>query len=217
MSKYNHNKLEIHSCVPQSQTEGPGLRFTIWVQGCSIRCEGCANIHMWEHGYGHLVDVNSLTEMIRETGGIEGVTVVGGEPFDQAEPLALLAKEVQRFGLGVIVFTGNIYEELLSNGSTHDHALLEYTDMLIDGPFQKEFVTYDLPWVGSGNQRYIHLSNRYSQFDLCEISNHLEIRFDAEKMKITINGMDNLDQLEKVFDRLRMKGVSLERREEKNV
>lgn len=194
--------IEVHSYIPCSRAEGPGLRFALWVQGCSIRCEGCANSHMWDRGKGQLMSVTDLLHVIEAANDIEGVTIVGGEPFDQAKPLALLARRVKERGLGVVVFTGYTYE-LLHHKSRPDHlALLKSTDLLIDGPFIKEMATLDLPWVGSSNQRYIRLTDRYAEFDLDRVKNCLEIRYDAENKKLVVNGMEQTSRVSRLIDRL---------------
>jgi anaerobic ribonucleoside-triphosphate reductase activating protein len=86
-------ELRIHSFVPTTEVEGPGRRACVWVQGCSIRCPGCFNTHMWARDTGFTVTVDELASRIVETTGIEGVTFLGGEPFEQAEALLTLPAE----------------------------------------------------------------------------------------------------------------------------
>jgi len=207
--EHAENVLEIHSYLPKSCTEGPGKRFTIWVQGCSIRCVGCANSRMWDRGKGYFVSIDKLFKTIEEEKDIEGLTIVGGEPFDQSRQLAMLARRVKNIGLGIIVFTGHIYELLLENGTPDDHSLLDFTDLLVDGPFIKDLLCYDLPWVGSQNQRYVHVSDRYTDYDFPQVRNAFEIRIYTQKNRIIVNGMGNLTRLQGVFDRLRQKGITI--------
>jgi anaerobic ribonucleoside-triphosphate reductase activating protein len=86
---------------------------------------------------------------------LDGITLSGGEPLDQAESLVVLAQAAQSLGLSVWVYTGYIYEECLAKPGVA--SLLQYTDMLIDGPFIDEKKSYSLPYRGSTNQRLISL------------------------------------------------------------
>jgi len=89
--------LVVHGIVNNSAAESSYHRFVIWTQGCSMRCEGCANTHMWTPGMGTKIEVAELFEQIVREEAIEGVTFLGGEPFDQADALA---GRVRRVGTG---------------------------------------------------------------------------------------------------------------------
>lgn len=204
----NKNKMtiRIYSYLNNSSVEGPYVRFVIWMQGCSIRCQGCANKHMWDFNGGQEVSVTEMYEIIRCQKDIEGITLVGGEPFDQANSLAALAYEVKKIGLGIVTFTGYHYEYLLENGSQYNQSLIEYTDLLIDGPYQKDKKTMNLPWVGSQNQRYIHLSERYMGFDFAAVKNKTEIRLNEACSKIIVNGITDNEIMANFGERMRNKG-----------
>lgn len=174
------------------------MRFCIWVQGCSLRCEGCANPEMWEFGVGTKTPVNQLIREIENAPGIEGVTFLGGEPFDQAAPLAGIAEHVRKKGLSVITFTGDQYEQLVQRKDEAIQALLSQTDLLIDGPYQKERRTFSLPWVGSDNQRYWFLSTRYQADQLQDVRNAFELHI-SPSGEIEFNGMGNDTELKKLL------------------
>jgi anaerobic ribonucleoside-triphosphate reductase activating protein len=91
---------------PRSLANGPGLRAVLWVQGCGKRCPGCFNPEFQQRAGGREVAVEEVLQWIADAQGIEGVTFSGGEPFDQAEALAAVARGAQARGLGVVVFTG---------------------------------------------------------------------------------------------------------------
>src|ERR1700742_2412983 len=91
--------------VPETEAEGPGRRFALWVQGCAIRCPGCCNPEMFDPRRGTEMSVAEVLAQI--PAGVEGVTFLGGEPFEQAEALAELAREVKARGLTVMVFSGH--------------------------------------------------------------------------------------------------------------
>lgn len=197
--------LEIHSYVSNSQVDGPYERFVIWVQGCTIRCPHCCNKHMWKPGYGYLISIETLYNLIKQSKNIEGITLLGGEPFDQAKTVSQLAFKIQSLGLGVVVFTGYTYEYLSEVHEPGYQALLEHTDLLIDGPFDPEYKTELLPWVGSSNQRYIHFSDRYKGYDFCAVQNGIEIHLDKRQNLLKINGLDN--DMDGLVKHLKKKGI----------
>ena len=126
---------------------------------------------------------------------IEGVTFLGGEPFEQAEALSVLAGKVKSIGLSVVTFSGNTYESLKVKGDMNIDSLLSNTDLLIDGPFVQEEIDYSRPWVGSSNQKYRFLTNRYSLKDILMAHNKVEIRINRNG-SFFANGMGDFRQLE---------------------
>jgi anaerobic ribonucleoside-triphosphate reductase activating protein len=125
---------------------------------------------------------------------VEGLTLVGGEPFDQADACADLAAYAQEAGLGVICFTGYSAESLIS---TSARRLLDSVDLLVDGPYLADSPESQRSLVGSTNQRFVHLSSRYQDFDPARTRNRLEIRVSADG---TIEAAGFLDKTE--LDRL---------------
>jgi len=193
-------KLRIHQIIPRTRVEGPGLRACIQVQGCPIRCPGCAVPFTWPENGGYEEDVDRLAERILREPGLEGVTFMGGEPFAQAGALAELGRLVKREGLSVVTFTGYLLEDLLASGDKDKLALIEVTDLLIDGPFQLEKLDTSRPWVGSSNQRYHFLTDRYVHLKdrLTEIPNRLEVRLKPDG-RVLVNGLATVDDLESLF------------------
>jgi anaerobic ribonucleoside-triphosphate reductase activating protein len=146
-----------------TECEGPGRRFALWVQGCAIRCAGCCNPHFFSARGGERVAVSVLIEEIGAIAGeIEGITLLGGEPFDQTEALAELARAVRELGLSVVTFTGYRLEDLRTRGSAAVDALIVATDLLVDGPYDATQPEPTRRWVGSRNQRFHFLSDRYA-------------------------------------------------------
>lgn len=198
--------IRIHSYLTHSLVEGPYTRFVIWLQGCSIRCPGCANKHMWDFNGGQEILVDELLNIIMDQVGIEGITLVGGEPFDQAQPLKGLVSGIKKCGLGVVTFTGYTYEYLSRSKSCSIHYLMNHTDLLIDGPFQQKYQTLNMPWVGSRNQRLIHLSERYRGFDFATVQNKYEIRLNKDHSKIIFNGIGDNKAMNNFWDSMRKRG-----------
>ncbi|HQR30027.1 MAG TPA: 4Fe-4S cluster-binding domain-containing protein, partial [Anaeromyxobacteraceae bacterium] len=107
--------VRVAAVVDVTLAEGPGARFALWTQGCAIRCPGCCNPHMFDPAGGFLVEPGDLlrrVDAVRDR--IEGVTLLGGEPFEQAGALAPFARAVRAGGFSVVAFSGHPLEDLLA-------------------------------------------------------------------------------------------------------
>ncbi len=127
--------LSVAQTVPVTEAEGPGVRFALWFQGCPLRCPGCCNPEFLPFNGGESKSLSEMLAWIDRTPGIEGITLLGGEPFAHAEAAAALSMAVHERGLTVMVFSGYTLEELKLNPSPHVANLLSATDLLIDGPY----------------------------------------------------------------------------------
>ena len=190
-------KLRVFNILKTTKVEGPGVRYCIWTQGCSRHCKGCQAVHTWSHSGGILIDVKDIIEDIKSQKNIEGVTFLGGEPFEQAEALGIIAKEAQKFGLSVLCFTGFLLEELRQEEK--NRLLLDNIDLLIDGEFKQELVDYSRPWCGSSNQRYHFLTNRYNEEIFEKYRNKVEVNISKNGV-IFMNGMGNFDEILQKID-----------------
>lgn len=183
---------------PQTTAEGPGTRFAVWVQGCTIRCDGCFNPHLWASTGGSPVTATRLAQEAIGA-GVEGVTLLGGEPFEQAEALAKFATLVRNAGLSVMAFTGYLLDDLRARAAhdTNIQDLIRATDLLIDGPYVADQPDLERPWVGSTNQQFHFLTERYQhlQADLVELGDRLEVRVDTNG-GVSLNGWATVDQLD---------------------
>lgn len=187
--------LRYYKILEKTKVEGPGVRFCIWVQGCSKHCPGCWAKETWDFNKGGKISTKELLTEIKASKDIEGVTFLGGEPFEQAQAVGILAKEIKKIGLSVLTFTGQIYEELLQKRDKNIQRLLKYTDLLIDGGFEIENFDLSRPWVGSKNQRYLFLSNYYKPDDIKKYKNKVEIRI-SKNGNWLINGMGDFAKLQ---------------------
>lgn len=190
-------KLRVFNILKNTKVEGPETRYCIWVQGCSRHCRGCQAVHTWSHSGGILYDVNDIISDIKKTKNIEGVTFLGGEPFEQAEALGIIAKAVKETGLGVLCFTGGLFEELQL--IDENKTLLENIDLLIDGAFEADKIDYSRPWCGSSNQRYHFLTNRYNEDIFKKYTNKVEINI-SKTGTIFMNGMGDFEKIVKKLD-----------------
>ncbi len=178
--------LRVAQLVEDTEAEGPGRRFALWMQGCPLRCPGCCNPEMLAQDGGELRTVVDLAQQILATPGLEGVTWLGGEPTAQAAPLAALSREVRRAGLSVMLFSGYTLEELRQAGPDVA-ALLAETDLLVDGRFLRDQPETRRRWIGSANQRLHFLTEAYSPDDpRFGAANTLELRLEGGRL--TVNG-----------------------------
>ena len=146
--------------VMATEAEGPGVRHALWLQGCPLRCPGCCNPEMLSFSGG---TERSITELVAElcTVEAEGISLLGGEPFAQAEGASRLAMAVQEQGLSVMIFTGFTLAQLRARKDPATEALLAHCDILVDGPFQSKELDTKRSWIGSSNQEMHFLSDRY--------------------------------------------------------
>lgn len=149
--------IRISAVVQDSIVDGPGLRMTVFTQGCPHRCPGCHNPHThdFEGGYDERIDV--LAEKMRRNPLLDGLTLSGGEPFAQAGACARLAKRAHELGLSVWTYSGYAFEQLLQMQDADVRALLAETDVLVDGPFLLEQRSLELKFRGSANQRILDM------------------------------------------------------------
>jgi anaerobic ribonucleoside-triphosphate reductase activating protein len=179
-------QLRIAQTVPDTEAEGPGKRFALWVQGCTLHCAGCCNPEMFAPDKGGtIVEASALAGRILATAGIEGISVLGGEPFQQPEALAELGGLVRAGGLSVMIYTGYTLAELQQRASAA--ALLAHADLLVDGRYEQGKPEAGRRWIGSSNQVMHFLTPRYSPTDpRFSTPNTIEVRF--VKGQLTING-----------------------------
>lgn len=149
-------ELRIAGTANDSIVDGPGIRFTIFTQGCPHHCDGCHNPETHDFSGGEVVDTADLLARIKANPLLDGVTFSGGEPFCQAKALADLGREIKSLGLNIVTYTGYTFEKLYAD--RHENGwgeLLEVTDHLVDGPFILAQKDWEIKFRGSSNQRYI--------------------------------------------------------------
>jgi len=149
--------LRVAGVIEESIVDGPGIRFVLFLQGCRLRCPGCQNPQTWDFDGGTLVPSDEVLARIRENPLVHGVTFSGGEPFEQAEALLPLAKELKAQGYHLMAFSGFTLEQLVQKPECQ--ALLEQLDLLVDGPFIEAQKSLDLRFRGSRNQRILNMSS----------------------------------------------------------
>lgn len=155
--------MRIANTVNDSIVDGPGLRFTVFTQGCPHHCPGCHNPDTHDPQGGTEVPVEDLAAMMGKNPLIQGLTLSGGEPLAQAADCARLAKAAHAVGWTVWTYTGYLFETILAKEDPAWRALLEETDVLVDGPFLEKEKSYELRFRGSRNQRLIRVKESLAQ------------------------------------------------------
>lgn len=139
-----------------SVVDGPGRRSVVQVSGCSIRCAHCFVPQTHERSNGTLVSISSIVdEVVSHRAEHDGVTILGGEPFDQPESVAELVSRLKDHGLHLAVYSGYTIEQLIQKRSRSIDYILTQVDLLVDGPFVVSLREGAGEYRGSRNQRYI--------------------------------------------------------------
>ncbi len=154
--------LQVYSMAYPVTSLGPGRRIVLWVSGCTKTCDGCISPEMRDPSAGKAVPVSALRRRMLELDpSIDGVTISGGEPFDQAPALAELLETVRadRPNWNVLVYSGYTLHDISQVAGRA--ALLPFVDVVIDGPYMKDMPATH-PLAGSSNQVIHYLSARAS-------------------------------------------------------
>lgn len=169
---FQFNVAAINLCT---ESEGPYKRLAVWFQGCDKRCSGCCNKELFSFTPAHILSFNNLLSLVaeaKERYPIEGVTYLGGEPVLQ-QGLAELSQHLRDMGLGVILFTGRLFEEL-------PDTLVQAVDMVVDGGFEENNIDDERNMIGSKNQTIHFVTARYTsckRWFYTPRPKHVEINF----------------------------------------
>lgn len=148
-------KIQIAGTVNDSIVDGPGLRYAVFVQGCSHHCPGCHNPETHDPAGGHEEETENLIAKMKKNPLLSGITLSGGEPMEQPMPCLELAKAAHASMMNVWCYTGYTWEELTRQSDPDRMALLHEVDVLVDGPFVMALKSLELNYCGSKNQRLI--------------------------------------------------------------
>ena len=169
-----------------SSIYGFGNSFTIWMQGCSLKCKGCWNKSMHDFEGGFYIKIEDLIIQIKESienNNIKCVTILGGEPLEQLDELLELMKLIKKLDIGIILYTGYEKEEINSSDKIK---ILDYADLLISGRYIEERRNINNHLFGSDNQVMDFLTDRYKNEN---IINGAYVEIDIDKSgKINMYG-----------------------------
>lgn len=156
---------QVHATLSRSAANGPGTRFVVWTQGCSLGCEGCFNPETHDAG-GPSRNVQDVAEEVLRTGGVDGVTVSGGEPLEQPAPLREFCALIRPSGLGIVVLSGFSRAEI--EADPERLASVENADMVVAGRYNPR-LHIGTGLRGSSNKEYWAITSRYSADDFSAV------------------------------------------------
>jgi anaerobic ribonucleoside-triphosphate reductase activating protein len=180
-------KVRVHATEPRSRANGPGARFVVWMQGCTLGCAGCFNPATHERGAGRELDVDTIAAELAATPGIEGLSLSGGEPLQQADAAVALLDAARGLGLTTLAFSGYTLDEIAS--LPRGPEVLARLDVLIDGRYVST-ARLASGLRGSANQRIHLLTERYRMADI-EATPVAEIRI-GPAGDVVLTGVDPL-------------------------
>ncbi|RCK81654.1 MAG: Ribonucleotide reductase of class III (anaerobic), activating protein [Candidatus Ozemobacter sibiricus] len=176
--------MRIAELIKLTEVEGPGRRAALWLQGCSIRCPGCCNPEFLDPHGGQDRDPLALADELAAL-PVEGLTLLGGEPLDQAAELEILLRRLRARGdFGVILFTGYPWNIV----RTRFPQILDCCDLVKAGPFEAAHHPDPRRWIGSTNQTIHALTDRYRNLAAAWPAARREIEIHLRGDAIVING-----------------------------
>ena len=157
--------IRLAGIAENSLVNGKGLRKVFFSQGCSHHCEGCFNQHTWEFAGGRMFDMDELVQKVKDEPFLDGVTFSGGDPFQQADKFAYLAKKLHEANINIWAYTGYTFEELMKLAQTNPHIkqMINNVDVIVDGRFMKDKMSENLKYCGSSNQRVIDVKSSLNE------------------------------------------------------
>ena len=161
--------LRLAEIVKESIVDGPGLRYAVFSQGCRHACPDCFNPQTHDFDGGSLYDVSEILQDIAKNPLLKGITCTGGDPMEQPEAFACLARGVHEMGKDVWAYSGYTFEQLLDKGSAV-RLFLEELDVLVDGRFDPTQKSYQLRYRGSANQRIIDVQKSLAEDRIIEMT-----------------------------------------------
>ncbi len=156
-------RIRIAGTVNDSIVDGPGLRFTVFTQGCSHCCPGCHNPETHDPAGGHEEDTAEIVARMKKNPLLSGVTLSGGDPLEQSAACLEIARGAHAAGLNVWAYTGYTWEQLMKKNDPDQQALIREVDVLVDGPFILAKRSLELNYCGSSNQRLIDVKQTLAQ------------------------------------------------------
>ena len=180
--------IRIHSKLSHSRANGPGLRTSVWLQGCPFRCANCFNNGLNDTEGETNSKVNELFQWLVSIHDVSGVTLSGGEPTEQIPALiTFLTRIKQRTDLSILLFSGRTLEDIIA--LTGGKRLISFIDVLIDGKYDHKQANPPGIWPSSANQKIHFLTKRYTIKDFTNLPmSEVIIQEDGEVVESGIFG-----------------------------
>jgi len=163
------NSLRLGHRLDRSEIYGPGIRSVLWFQGCTLACKGCWNTQYWSANGGEETSVSQILKELDALEGIEGITLLGGEPLQQAEATLALIDGCKERGLSIFLYTGydpSEFDETMQS-------CFDASDIAVTGRFVQEQRDTTLRWRGSRNQQ-VHFISEFYDASLLEERTEVE-------------------------------------------
>ena len=193
---------------------GPGKRIAIWVVGCTHQCEGCSNPELWEASGQKPITPVQLFAAISQIAAqfpVDGITITGGEPMNQAEDLLELVRLLKGITNDILVFTGYLHKQLLQCDVRRD--VLNEIAVLVDGPYIKE-LNSSLPMRGSSNQQILlfdlELEERYKSYLHTDKRRIQNFYFADQSVSVGIHANDFQSELDALLKEMEVRRISNE-------
>ena len=155
-------ECRIAGYIRHSLVNGPGVRMVIFFQGCPHHCKGCHNPETWDIDGGKIMDTSEIINLINSTRHIDGITLSGGDPLLQSDAVIEIARAAKDIELSVWCYTGWTMETILAGETSVNLKVMDYIDVLVDGPFVVSLKEDGLPYRGSSNQRILRVKHENS-------------------------------------------------------
>lgn len=163
------NEIRLAGIAYESLVNGPGIRRVLFSQGCKHNCNGCFNKETHSFCDGKIQDMDEIINSIKSNPILRGVTFSGGDPFEQADKFAYIAKELKDTKLDIWCYTGYTFEYILKHKDENKgwSNLISYIDVLVDGKFEEDKKIEGLKFKGSTNQRIIDVQKSLKTKKVC--------------------------------------------------
>lgn len=166
--------MNIAKINPCDIANGPGVRVSVFVSGCRRHCPGCHNAEAWDFGYGEPYTEKTRDYILKllEPGYIDGITILGGEPFEEenaAELLELVWQVYEKTRKSVWIYTGYMVDDLIEHENETVRKLLMSAEILVDGEYREDERDITLRFRGSRNQRIINVSETLYKYYIEDI------------------------------------------------
>lgn len=158
--KKSYTTIKIAGTIPESYTDGEGIRYALFTQGCAHACKDCHNPETWDFNGGAYKNITDIFSELCDNELLDGITFTGGDPMYQAGPCSQLAKLIkENTDLNIWCYTGFTFDECLEHPDMRE--FLRYIDVLVDGPYEESCRSLHIPFKGSSNQRIIDVKKSF--------------------------------------------------------